>query len=471
MSVGQRQRILLVNPSMGGYYAQSRVKRAITQSPPLNLAVIAAGLVRSGHEVRVLDLDGEPWRRDELTDLVTDYRPGMVGFTFRTPIFKEATSLATLVRQRAPRALVVAGGVHPSVRPHEVLATGVFDVACINEGDDTVLELVSAIHDRAALKDIRGIVWHHQGETISNPERGQVEDLDRLPFPAWELFNLSRYHKRSLVARHRPVADLESSRGCPAHCIYCTRTLFGEGFRGKTPPRFVDEVEHAIRAGFRQFNLVDDSFTTDIKRAVQICDELIRRRITIPWTLTNGIRVGHTNEEFFIKAKRAGLYLLAFGLETGDQQILNTVGKGATLNQARKAVAWARAQDMTILGYFMVGLPGETPETLEKTLAFARELDLDYAKFSITVPLPGTELFEMWQEYIEEDRYHGFNIHSASRNAFRNPGISWDHIEIFLKRAYRSYYWRPEYLLKRVTRDLRHGDLLFNTRIALETDW
>jgi len=480
------KRILLVNPSMQGFYRGSRVKRAITQSPPLNIAVIAGALQRAGHRVHAIDLDGEPWLESSLEDILQQVQPDLIGMSFRTPVFGEACRIATRIRALAPGILMVAGGVHPSVRPEEVIrapsvvAGGVhpsvrpgevirapFDVAVINEGDDTMLELAAGW----ALEDIAGIAYLDHDTVVKTPPRAQVADLDGLARPAWNLFNLRPYSRRGLVARHPPVADLESSRGCPAKCVYCTRSLFGEGFRAKSPRRIVDEIEEAIAFGFRSFNLVDDSFTSDITRATRMCEELLRRGLRIPWTLTNGIRVSHTHEEFFIKAAASGLEIVAFGLETGSQKLLNRVGKGATLNQGRRAVKWARDAGITTMGYFMVGLPGESEESLEATLAFAKELELDFAKFSITVPLPGTELFDIWRPHIDETRYRDFSIHTPSREAFTNPDMSWDQIEGFLKRAYRDFYWRPSYLKKRLTRDFKDGNLLFNLRVAMEMPW
>lgn len=461
-----RKRILLINPSMQTYYDQMKVKAAITQSPPLNIAVIAASLLRAGHDVQAIDLDGEPWQEQELPSILQNFSPDMVGLTFRTPVFREARRLASKVRLMRPQALLLAGGVHSSVRPEEVV-DGPFDVAVINEGDETILELASG----RPLSEIAGICYLQDGKPVRTAPRGQLHDLNSLAFPAWHLFDIKPYRRKSLVARHPPVVDLESSRGCPANCIYCTQTLFGDGFRAKTPERFVAEVEAALAFGFKSFNLVDDSFTTDIKRAIQICETLIQKGIRVPWSLTNGIRVSHTNEDFFKIAAKAGLSIVAFGLETGAQKLLNTVGKGATLAQARRAVSQARANGITTVGYFMVGLPGEDAETMEATIQFARELDLDFAKFSITVPLPGTALFDRWSPYINHEAYHNFNIHKSSREAFTNPGLSWDEIEAFTRRAYRAFYFRKDYLYKRFTRDLKEGNLVFNAKAALEIQW
>jgi radical SAM superfamily enzyme YgiQ (UPF0313 family) len=163
--------------------------------------------------------------------------------------------------------------------------------------------------------------------------------------------------------------------------------------------------------------------------------------------------------------------MVAFGLESGVQSILDGVGKGTTLDQAREAVSMARSHNITTLGYFMVGLPGETLETLETTLRFAKELPLDYAKFSITVPLPGTDLYRRWDSHINTNHFRELNIHHPNKNLFKHPSLSWAAIESFLERAYREFYFRPQYISQKIWHDLRNGGLLFNLETALRIHW
>ena len=278
-------RVLLINPSMGDYYRNSKVAAAITLSPPLNLALLAGGLRRAGHEVFAIDLEADPGRIEER---LAELQPDLVGVSFRTPLFPQARLIAEAARRLLPDALLVAGGVHPSTRPDETLLRAPFDVVVRGEGDQTLVELADGVDPNT----IAGVTTR----TASNPARTLLANVDDLPFGAWDLFDLKRYQRRSLVADTVPVADLEFSRGCRARCVYCTKGVFGNLWRNKSPERFVDEVQHAQAAGFRAFNLVDDSFTTITSRAIETCEELIRRDVRMPWSLTNGIRVGNVNE-------------------------------------------------------------------------------------------------------------------------------------------------------------------------------
>ena len=451
-------KVVLINPSMGDYYAKAKVRAAITLSPPLNLAILAAMLRRAGHDTVVWDREARP-RLDIEAALATE-RPDLVGITFRTPLFPQARALAAAAKRVCPGALVVAGGVHASTRPDQTLARAPFDVAGRGEGDHALV----ALAEGTPFEDIPGLTWPG-GQTPTGP---LIEDLDALPNAAWELFDLRRYQQASLVARQVPVADLESSRGCRARCVYCTKGVFGSAWRAKSPERFVDELEHAQAAGFAGFNLVDDSFTTRTSRAIAVCEEILRRDVRMPWTCTNGLRVANVDEEFFRLAAASGCELVAFGFESGSDAVLKRIKKGATVQQATRAVAWARKYDLTVLGYFMVGLPGETEETIRQTAEFAASLDVDFAKFSITMPLPGTPLYDAWGDNIRDPEHYDFSIHRAGSRFFDHPDFGWEDLERHTRRCYRTFYGRPEYLSRRLARAVRRGEFRREARYAID---
>ncbi len=460
------QRVLLINPPLGGYYRKLRVRGAISASPPLNLATLAGALLRHGHAVRIVDLASRPDYERSLGRLVESLRPDLVGITVRTPLLPGALRIARRLRRLLPGLRLVAGGPHPTSRPMDLLE-GPFHAVVLGEGEAALCELAAGKQPG----EVPGVAYLDASERVHVSRRPRLANVDALPFPAWHLFELEDYRRRSLVASHPPVADLESSRGCTAACVYCTHAVHGRRFRPKSAERFVGDIEQAASAGFRSFNLVDDNFTADLDRAKAICETMIRRGIRVPWTLTNGIRVSDCDRDFFALAARSGLRLVAFGLESGAQRLLDLAGKGTRLEHARSAVAAARAAGITTLGYFMVGLPGETPDTLAATVAFAKELDLDFAKFSITLPLPGTKLYEAWRPFVNEARLSDLNIHRENRSWLTHPTCRWSELEAFLSAAYRAFYFRPDYLLKRCVRDVKRGDLFFDLATAVATRW
>lgn len=426
-------RILLIRPGLAAYYRGVGAGMAVTHSPPVNLATLAAAAERAGHRVRIWDL--EVTERADPAGELRALSPDIVGLTFRTPQWRQARALARMVRAVLPRVLLVAGGPHASSLPAATLEGAPFDLVVRGEGERPL----TALADGTSPSTVPGVFLPSGHETPVQ----HAPDLDHLPLPAWQHFDVNAYSTPTLVATRTPTADLESSRGCLARCVYCTKAVFGRRFAPFAPERFVASVEHARAFGFRSYNLVDDSFTTDIARAKEICERLAARPDPLPWTATNGIRVTGVDGAFFRLARRAGCTLLAFGLESGSDELLRAVGKGATTEQARRALRDARAAGITTLGFFMLGLPGETRETLEATLDFACSIDLDWAKFALTMPLPGTPLWGLWQQHLTRPFDPAFSAHRPAREWFAHPELDWDTLEATRRRAYRRFYGRP----------------------------
>ena len=441
---------------MGNYYRRSPVRGAVTLSPPLNLAILAGALERAGHQVAIWDLESRP--RESLIQDIRDWAPALVGVTMRTPGFGEGKSLARAAKAACPTARTVAGGPHASTCPDDVVDESTdFDIAVRGEGEQALV----ALADDRPLESIPGIHWGaHRGlDAGQTGDAPYLETLDDLPFPAWHHFDVHRYSRRSLVAPVVPVADLESSRGCLAKCVYCTKDVFGRTFRMHSADGLVDRVEHAVGHGFRAFNLVDDSFTMRLKRAKDVCQALLDRGLQVPWTTTNGLRVANVDADFFHMAKRSGLYLVAFGFESADDDTLKAIKKGATVKQARRAVQWAKAAGLTTVGYFMVGLPGDTEKSMRDTANFAASLDLDYAKFSITMPLPGTPLWDEWAPRMKPGFDWEFSFHRQASEWFDHPDLTWPQIESGVRFAYRTFYGRPQWIGRWLKRSVRTGEL------------
>ncbi len=433
-------RILLIRPGLGAYYSGVGAGLAVTHSPPVNLATLAAAATDAGHRVRVWDL--EVAKRDDPAAELKSFRPDLVGLTFRTPQWRQARAIARLVRSVLPRTMLVAGGPHASSMPEDTLEGAPFDIVVRGEGEAPLVALASGTDPI----DIPGVHRPDGAQLPPNPS----EDLDHLPLPAWQHFDMAAYRAPTLVARRTPTADLESSRGCLARCLYCTKAVFGRRFAPLSPERFVASVDHARAFGFRSFNLVDDSFTTDIPRASTICELLAQHDEPLPWTATNGIRVTGVDEAFFRLARRSGCTMLAFGLESGSDELLRAVGKGANTEQGRHAVRAAHAAGISTLGYFMLGLPGESLETLEATIDFATSLDLDWAKFALTMPLPGTPLWSLWKRHLTRPFDPNFSAHRPAREWFAHPDLPWDTLEAARRRAYLTFYGRPAWVTRQI---------------------
>ena len=469
-------RVLLIQPSVGDVYKGTKLQKLIEREAPLNLAVLAACLLKAGHQVRLLDLGVEVDDRAAIETAVQSFDPELCGITFRTPLYPAAAEIAKQLKQLNPSIPVVAGGAHASFYAEEILRDTHFDLVVTGEGDFTIVELAN----QTSLDEIGDIAYRRNGEVVVNripklegkKSKGYVTDLDALPFPAYQLYEISRYRNvSSFMYRKQPVGWLETSRGCLAACVFCTKGVFGRTFRTKSPKRVVDEMAHLLDCGFREIAIADDSFTMEINRAIAICDQIVARGMKFSWNCANGLRVSNVTKEFFKKAAKAGCHLVAFGFETGSKEILTKIKKGATLEKAVAAAKWARECGLTTTGFFMLGLPGETVATMKETIDFACQLDLDYAKFNITIPLPGTELYHTWKDRMKVDNWLAYNFHLPARELYTHPNLDWDTIEQFERLAWQRFYLSPTHIFRRLYRSFPEGKLFTSARIALTTPW
>jgi radical SAM superfamily enzyme YgiQ (UPF0313 family) len=356
------KKVLFVIPPSRELYSRAKVKVAVPERPSLTFATLAAPLLQAGHQVEILDLDIARQPAQELEQKLDEFSPEYVGITCTTPLVYKAKHVASVVKKHNPNTTVIVGGAHPSSLPESTLLDSDLDIACIGEGDFTIAEIVSG----AEWASVNGIWYKKDDRVIANPERERITDLDQLPFPAWSLFNLKNYRVPRLTCRKNPVGTMETSRGCVFGCTYCNKNIFGRTFRMKSAKRVVDEMEHMLVVGFKEIHIMDDGFTTDLSRAKQICDLIMERGLKFPWNLHNGIRVDRVDKEFLEKAHAAGCYCITFGVESGNQALLDNVHKGITLEKIRQVFKWTKETGVETMAFFMIGLPGETEATMQK---------------------------------------------------------------------------------------------------------
>lgn len=376
------EKFLFVNPP---YDAVGVSESVSSVSITLALAMLAALCRRHHREVRILDLNLFSRWEDVFQQEVNKWRPDTVGITFTTPMAPLAAKLAEWAKD-AGDIMVLGGGPHATGLPVETLTSGPFDAVAIGEAELAFEHLL--IHrtlDRAegwvSMRDVRPAA------------NNIIHDLDTLPFAAVDLFEVDRYVYPARASRRNPVCLIETSRGCYGRCTFCNKNIFGSKLRRKSPSRVVDEMEYILASGYREIHLADDLFTADIQHAEAVCKQILDRDLQFPWVPRSGLRVDRVTPRLMKVMAEAGCYHIPFGIESGNQEILDRAQKGITVDQVRSAVRYAKDASMETTGYFMVGMPGDTLNTMRETLSFATTLALDYLKVGVCIPLPGTPMF------------------------------------------------------------------------------
>lgn len=426
-------------------------------SPPLGLGYIAAVLEKNGFTVSIFDFNQKRHLSDDMASLKTvigSEKPKLVGIGCLTSYYPEAKKLAKFVKNCDKNAKIIMGGVHPSCYPDLILQDDNIDFVAVGEGEFITLELCRCLNTPENYESIDGLGFKKNGQILINKPRKLIEDLDSLPFPSWHLMAPSLYppSPQGFFFTNYPIAPLMTSRGCPYSCTFCASRGFWRGrCRVRSPANVLSEITLLKeKFGVKEFQISDDNFTLDRKRALKICEGIIEANLDITWSCPNGIRVDRVDRELIRKMKQAGCQYVSFGIESASQKVLDRVKKKINLLQVKKAVDICRQEHLIAGGFFILGLPCETRETALETIRFAFELKLDIALFHVFTPLPGSIEFQNWVEKKGIDVAH---LDFSEINTYR--GASGDHeTELTLEelirmrnKAFLEFYLRPSVIL------------------------
>lgn len=448
--------ITLINPPQFTRYPQ----------PPIGLALIAAILEKEGYPVNIIDANASGLQPHEVAAMAAG--ADFVGITAMTPTIGAALKIADYVKKAKPKVKIVLGGPHPTLLPEETLKSSpAIDIIIKGEGDGTIIDLLHAIEEKRPLKDVAGICYRQKKQVIHTAVRISGIDVDSLPFPAYHLLPREKYKPHPPHGMAMPFAAMVTSRGCPYHCAYCSKPVFGSRFRAQSPARVVEEMAYLKeRFGVKEIAFYDDSFTLDQKRVFAIAETIIDKGLKIAWTCET--RVNLVDRELLQYMKEAGCYAVAYGIESASPDIIKVLQKDITLEQVNQAVRDSREAGLQVVGYFMLGSPGETPETVRQTIELAKELEVDFAQFSVTTPFPGTELYDIYMQGRKEDPAWESFIYAGTDNpttpVFESDNLSRDDLKHWIRQAYRRFYLRPSYLWQRLRRCTSWQEIRMNVK-------
>lgn len=360
---------------------------------PQGLAYVAASLEKAGHEVSVVDMEGDDLDCDGALGRITDSRPGMVGFGGMITRYKIIRELGRRLRDEMPQVFLMAGNSGATTVPGLYLTSARMDAVVLGEGEETAVELAEAVEAGAEWRRVPGIAYlNHGGQTVTSPQRALLKNLDLLPWPSRDLFPLENYlvsrDHRGKTERH---LEIVASRGCPHGCVYCYH-IYGRTIRRRSPESIVDEVEHIVeKYRVRHTGFPDDLFTSDKAFVLETC-RLLRDRVPgIGWSCLG--RASTVDREMLRAMKSAGCDWISYGIETGSPRMLRRMKRTVTPRQCLDAIRMTREEGMTAEGSFMIGMFGETRETVAETVEFCRKADITAPMLFVT-PYPGTPLFD-----------------------------------------------------------------------------
>lgn len=436
---------------------------------PVGTLSVGASLKQAGHEVRLLD--GAFLAHEAILDEVSAFRPRWVGIYATTFGWPQAARTAADVKARVPEAFVCAGGPYPIAAQERCLseASGL-DAVVTGEGERTAVEMVRRLGRGEGQHGVAGVIFREGAEIKANPPRPLATHLDELPFPDRGLLgDAHRYLPPPAMYRRSPVAVVLTSRGCNRQCIFCFQLdrRRRTGIRYRSVGNVLEEIEGCLRQGYREIKFIDDTFAEDRERALAIAREITRRRLDFTWFAS--ACVNQVDPELLRAFKAAGCWAILFGVESGVQKNLNALGKGTTLAQVRNAVRWAKEAGLHVQTTFVLGIPGETHDEALRTVDFACELAPDVASFHALVPFPGTWLHEHARELgtVSED-LRDFTYQGA---AFVPHGMTRAQLLALRQLAYRRFYSRPSFLLRRLLALRTRNDLAVALNSAKGLFW
>lgn len=409
-------------------------------TPPLGMGYVSSYMKSKGYEVTFVDGLRDQLSNEKIADRCRDI--DVVGISCLSDYAHETYALSRLLTSHGKT--VVIGGPHPTALPRHTLQESEARYVVLGEGETAFHELIQHLEAGGDLyPDIPGVGHARSERFLKRPAR---RDLDELPFPDWDSMRPASYPKapHGGLVRSFPIGVVVSTRGCPYACTFCSSPQFWDRqFNRRSPDNVVDEIEMLkTRYGVREIHFEDDNLTLNRRHIEDICHELIERRINLPWACPNGVRADRVDEPLLRLMKKAGCYSLAFGIESGSQEILDNVSKAGTLSDMATAVTTAAKLGIVTQGFFIFGLPGETAETVRQTIDFAKSLPLTKAQFLLFDVFPGCELWDELQGQFEVD----FGRESYHEVTWCPPTIRAEDLEKAQGLAFREFFLQPRSL-------------------------
>lgn len=433
--------------------------------PPLGLMYVSSILKSHGHDVIIIDSNVEGLSKKETVSRIKEFNPNLVGFMLTIFMGGETLKWARYVKEKTGLPIIV--GNYAMVHyPESIISNDFVDYGIIGSARESLPRLIDSLENNNDIKNIEGIAFKDSdGKLIINMPKDITEDLNKLPFPDRDSIDNSKYY--SMASKKKPFTIMTTSYGCPFNCDFCDMGRFG--YRERDVGQVVDEIEICVKKyGIKEIDIFDRDFLINKERSRKICEKIIERGIEVDWSCRT--RVDQVDEDILKLMKDAGCRLILYGIESGDQKILDNEHKGIKLSQIKNSIQITKDIGIETLGFIIIGHPGDTIETIRKTINFSKELPLDYVQFFKMSGKPGAKLYDQIVDEMGYDYFEKFLRLDIDERDLPRPwtDLSSEEIEKWVSRAYVEFYMRPKYLFKRLVNVRSPNEFLKYLRVGAE---
>ena len=424
--------------------------------PPLVILSVATVLKQDNKDITLLDAPEENINLTKLKEIIKDYNNLIILTSSMT--FNEDIQIIEQLKQSNPKLLTILFGAHPTFMPEHSLSPKCIDIVVRKEPEFIIRDI---IRNTKNYKKVKGIAYKENNKVIINEDYPFINNLDDLPIPDRSLLTKGAVYYNPVIRKY-PYTTSETSRGCPGKCTFCTAPkVYGGKLRAWSAQKVIKEIVYLLKQGYKEIYYRDETFTTFKKRNIEICEQIINKKLKFNWICN--VRANTVDKETLLLMKKAGCHTIKVGVESGVQEILNKSNKGTTVQQTRNVFKWAKQAKINTHAHMMIGMPGETEETLKTTLKFIKELNPNSIDVGVCTPYPGTDLFkELTKTLPELEKDYTIKLEELHTTAKFNKyftKLDEKTLQSYLNKFYKEFYLRPKHAIKNILQIRNKHDL------------
>lgn len=450
-------------------------KKAKYVLPPLGVLYLATVLRQNGVDVKIIDWNTKEYDIDTIKNIILEENPDVVGISAMTPHIPLVLKFAKALKNGNNSIKICLGGPHVNSTKDEIFKfTNDIDFVVYGEGENTLSELMGRLDDEE-YSNVDGLIYSEGGKVTVNKPREFIQNLDRLPFPDLSLIDIDEYS--IFHGKHKPVTSIMATRGCPYRCTFCDVYLtHGHKLRYRSPKNVVDELEHNYKNyGVKEVVIKDSTLTINRKWISGLCQEIKKRNLKLSWLCNT--RVDKIDKELLTLMKKSGCRQISYGVESGSQEVLDSIKKGITIEQIKEAFEVTHKVGIETQAFFMIGNPGDNIQNVKKTIELAKDINPDYADIGATIAYPNTDLYKWGVKtgFLKDSHWYMEDASRAmmhiyfSNGQLNLPKFSPEEQVEYVKKAYKEFYFRTNYILKTLMKihDFYYLKQVIKTAISL----